>query len=175
MKLNKKWMLAIDLLILLASIFLDRITKAWAVMQLKNQDPIVLIPGVLELRYLENRGAAFGILQNQRTFFLITTTLVALILLYVLIKMPADKAYRIYHIGFSVLLAGAIGNYYDRIFYDYVVDFIYFSLIDFPIFNVADIYVSVTCFLGVIFVLFSKGEDPDFDFLFPKKHKKEEA
>ena len=174
MKWNVKKMFLLDLLIIAAGIFLDRITKLWALADLRGQDPIVLIKGVLELHYLENRGAAFGILQNQKIFFLVITTLVSLALIYVLFRMPGDKQYRIYHIGGSVLLAGAIGNFWDRLIYEYVVDFIYVSLINFPIFNVADIYVSVTCCVCVLVVLFSKGEEPDFSFLSFKKKKTEE-
>ena len=174
MKLNLKKMFLLDLCIIALGVFLDRITKLWAIRDLKGQDSIVLIKGALELHYLENRGAAFGILQNQKIFFLIMTTVVALALIYVLFKMPDDKVYRIYHIAGSVLLAGAIGNFWDRLVYEYVVDFIYFSLINFPVFNVADIFVSVTCFLCVLVVLFAKGEEPDFAFLSLKKKKTEE-
>lgn len=174
MKVSGKLMFVIDLLIVAAGVFLDRLTKLWALADLRGQDPIVLISGVLELRYLENRGAAFGILQNQKAFFLVMTTLVCLALLYVMFRMPGEKKYRICHIGASVLLAGALGNFWDRIFYDYVVDFIYFSLIDFPIFNVADIYVSVTCFAGVLLVLIGKLDDLDFSFLKNGKKKKVE-
>ena len=174
MRLKAKWMFAADLLIVIIGIFLDRITKLWAIGRLKGQEAITLIPGALEFRYLENSGAAFGILQNQKTFFLIMTTIVSLALLYVLFRMPSDKKYLICHIGGSVLLAGALGNYWDRMFYDYVVDFIYFSLIDFPIFNVADIYVSVTCFVSVIAVLAGKADELEFSFLSLKKGKKAE-
>jgi len=174
MKLTCKKMFLLDLLLVFAGIFLDRITKLWAVSRLKGQQEIVLIKNALELRYLENRGAAFGILQNQKTFFVIITTIISLLLIYVLFLMPSSKEYRYYHIGGSVLLAGALGNFWDRIAYDYVVDFIYVSLIDFPIFNVADIYVSCTCIVGVLGVIFIKGEDPDFSFLTPWKKKEVE-
>jgi len=171
MKKNRKTMFLIDLLIILCGVLLDRITKLWAIDRLKGQPAIELISGVLEFRYLENRGAAFGILQNQKSFFLIMTTVVVLALFYVLYRMPFQKAYLGYHIGASLLLAGALGNYWDRIFYEYVVDFIYFVLIDFPIFNVADIFVTVTCFGGAVLVLLSKSDEADFSFLFPKKKK----
>ena len=171
MKLTGKKMFWIDILIVMTGIFLDRITKMWAIARLKDQQEIILIKNVLELRYLENRGAAFGILQNQKIFFVIITTIISLLLIYVMFLMPSSKEYRYYHIGASVLLAGALGNFWDRIVYDYVVDFIYFSLINFPIFNVADIYVSCTCVVGVLAVLFVKGEDPDFSFLTPWKKK----
>ena len=67
-----------------------------------------------------------------------------------------------------MLFAGGIGNFIDRVRFNYVVDFFYFKLIDFPIFNVADIYVSVSCvFLAILIIFFYK--DKDFDFLGKKK------
>ena len=62
-------------------------------------------------------------------------------------------------------MAGALGNLFDRVRLNYVVDFIYFKLIDFPIFNVADIYVTVICGLGIFLMFFGKYQDEDFNFL----------
>ena len=174
MKRIHKWMLLTDLLIVFIGLFLDRITKLWAQNSLKGNEQIDLIQGVLELRYLENRGAAFGILQNQMTFFIVTTSIVVILLLYVLFRMPAHGKYRLLHIAASIMLAGALGNFWDRVVYDYVVDFIYISLIDFPICNIADIYVSVTCFVGIIWVLLGQADDLDFSFLKTAKKKEED-
>lgn len=68
-----------------------------------------------------------------------------------------------------MVTAGAIGNFIDRIFRHYVVDFIYFELIDFPIFNVADMYVVIAAFLLIFVSIFIYKEDRDFDFINPKK------
>ena len=87
---------------------------------------------------------------------------------YVLYKMPEEKKYRILHVLLSLIAAGAIGNMIDRIRLDYVVDFIYFVLINFPIFNVADIYVTVATALFAISVLFLYKEE-DFGFLIWKR------
>ncbi|MDO4332091.1 MAG: signal peptidase II [Eubacteriales bacterium] len=169
MALKRKKMFLLDLFIALLGLALDQFTKWLAVFYLKDQVPIVLIPGVLELRYLENRGAAFGVLQNQKIFFVIMTCLVLIFCLYALWRMPDEKKYRLLHIMGGILIAGALGNFMDRLRLDYVVDFIYISLIDFPIFNVADMYVSFICVLGLILVFFGRFGEEDFSFLKLKK------
>lgn len=153
-------------------IYLDQLTKALAVKNLKNQNPFIIWENVLELRYLENRGAAFGIMQGQKVFFVIFTSvaLVAIAWFY-LKKIPSDKKYVFLEIISVLLFAGAIGNLIDRVTLNYVVDFIYFKLIDFPIFNVADIYVTVAAFamlgLGIFYY-----KDEDYDLIFPSKKEK---
>ena len=157
------------LLLCVLLIAADQTTKLLAVARLKDQAPFVLLPGVLELRYLENRGAAFGILQNQKIFFVLMTSLILLACIYALWRMPAARKYTMLHILGAVLMAGALGNFFDRIRLDYVVDFIYISLIDFPIFNVADIYVTFVCAAGLCLAFFGHFEEKDFDFLKRRK------
>lgn len=169
MKITSRKMFITDLIIAFILVLADQFTKHLAVLFLMNKPSIVLIPGVLELHYLENRGAAFGALQGGKIFFVIITIIALAFMAYVIMKMPAGKKYTPLHIMSGVLIAGAIGNFIDRLRLDYVVDFIYFSLIDFPIFNVADMYLSVTCVLLMILILFGKYEETDFDFLSRKK------
>ncbi len=142
----------------------DQWTKYLAVTHLKGQKSIVLIPGVLELEYLENRGAAFGILTNQQWFFYIITVVMAAVIIWIYFKMPRTKRFLPAHIVAVVILSGALGNFIDRVRLKYVVDFIYFSLIDFPIFNVADIYVTVSAVMVFLLVLFVYKEE-DYEFL----------
>lgn len=155
---------------ILTSIFvaLDQWTKMLAVAHLKDQPSIVLIPGVFELKYLENTGAAFGMLSNQQTFFFIATILMGAGIVYLYFKTPDTAYYRPVNMLFIIILAGAIGNFIDRVSYQYVIDFFYFSLINFPIFNVADIYVTVGVAILLLLVFF-KYEENDFDFIFQKK------
>ena len=157
------------LLLCVLLIAADQATKLLAVARLKDQAPFVLLPGVLELRYLENRGAAFGILQNQKIFFVLMTSLILLACIYALWRMPAARKYTMLHILGAILMAGALGNFFDRIRLDYVVDFIYISLIDFPIFNVADIYVTFVCAAGLCLAFFGHFGEKDFDFLKRRK------
>ncbi len=151
---------------------LDQWTKHLAVVHLKNRPNIVLIDGVLELEYLENRGAAFGILQNQQWLFAILTILFLGISFYVFWKVPKIPRYMPIFGVFIVLASGAIGNFIDRLARKYVVDFIYFSLIDFPIFNVADIYLTLSA--AMIFILMLVVyKDEDYDKIFGKRSKDE--
>lgn len=146
----------------------DQWTKHLAVLHLAGQDALVLLPGVFELRYLENRGAAFGILQNKIWIFAILTVIYLCAAIWIYFKIPRVKKYRILHIIAVVLTAGALGNFIDRIRLGYVVDFFYFSLIDFPIFNVADIFVVISFILLAICILFVYKEE-DLSFLSFKK------
>ena len=114
-------------------IFIDQYTKILALTHLKDQDPFVIWDGVFELCYLENRGAAFGILQNQQLFFIVMTTVVMCLLTYIFLKIPMNRRYHLLHGILVLLFAGAVGNWIDRLINGYVVDFFYFKLIDFPI------------------------------------------
>lgn len=142
----------------------DQLTKFLAVENLKGKVDIPLIPNVLYFQYLENRGAAFGIFQDQKIFLILLTSLILVGVCYVLWKIPVHKKYIYLKLLCFLITAGGIGNLIDRIRLDYVIDFIYFSPIDFPVFNVADIYVSVGMILLFIVVLFYY-KDEDFEFL----------
>jgi len=143
---------------------LDQWTKYLAVLYLKEKNPIIIIKGVFELSYLENRGAAFGLFQNHRYIFLCTTIIIMAGVLYVYWKIPKNKHFLpLQFIGIGVF-SGAIGNMIDRLLHGYVVDFFYFSLIDFPVFNVADVYVTVSVAFLVVFLIFFYKEE-EFSFL----------
>ena len=151
-------------------ILADRVTKAAAVRHLKDQEPIRLIRGVLELKYLENHGAAFGMLQNQQWLFAVLTVVFLVIAVWFFRKVPKTKKYLPLSVCVTFLVAGAIGNFIDRVVNKYVVDFIYFSGINFPIFNVADICVSLSVIVLVLLLLF-KYQEGDMSFLKAKKEK----
>jgi signal peptidase II len=154
----------VSLIAVVLAVVLDQYTKYLASAYLMNE-PLTLIEGVFELRYLENRGAAFGLLQNQQVFFLIVGSGAILVITYLFVRMPHNKHFLPLRLCMISIVAGAIGNMIDRIRLNYVVDFLYFELIDFPIFNVADIYASVaTCVLMGLFLFYYKEED--FNVLF---------
>lgn len=150
----------------------DQLTKLWAVKILKPMGSIPIIRNVLEIYYVENRGAAFGIMQNRQWFFLIITVAVLVGLIWISGKIPDEKHFAPLRVCLYFVGAGAVGNMIDRIFRKYVVDFIYFSLINFPVFNVADIYVTVAAFLLVVLMLFFYQEE-DLDRVFSKKREQE--
>ncbi len=171
MSKKKKVFITVDLIMILVLVAIDQITKYLAVRFLQDKPAIKIIDGVLELNFLKNSGAAFGMLQNQKVFFILVAVLILLIIAYVLFRMPDDKKYTYLHIILVMIASGAVGNMIDRIRQDYVVDFIYFVLINFPIFNVADIYVTVSTFVFVILILFYYKEN-DFSFLSFKQQEK---
>ncbi len=163
--LCRPWVITLMTLLL---IFFDQATKGLAVRFLKGQEPFVIWDGVFELRYLENRGAAFGMLQGHQAFFLFTGLLVFAAALYFFRHVSADRKFFPIRMIAVFILAGALGNMADRLRLSYVVDFFYFRLIDFPIFNVADIYVTVSAAAFAVLSLFVYKEE-DFALLFPKR------
>lgn len=151
----------------------DQYTKQLAVTHLKGKAPYVLWEGVFEFLYSENRGAAFGMMQGRQSFFFLVALVVFLLAAYAMWRMPAWENRRFWWLHFCIILitAGAAGNMVDRISLGYVVDFLYFSLIDFPIFNVADIYVTTaTAVLVLLIGFYYKEEDLEcFQWKTPKK------
>ena len=170
MSKKKKMLLLFDLVGILLLIGFDQITKYLAVLQLKDKPAFSIINGILEFNYLENKGAAFGMLQNQKAFFVFVAVVILGVIAYVLYKTPDDKKYTKLHVLLSLIAAGAIGNMIDRIRLDYVVDFIYIVFINFPIFNVADMYVSFSTVFLVILLLFVYKE-ADLNFISFKQKK----
>jgi len=131
-----------ELLIVFFGLLFDRLAKVWALSSLKDNNGIILIKDFFKLEYLENRGAAFGILQNKLILLSLFTLLIISGMIYYIIKYkPKSKFLRI---SFALIISGALGNLYDRLFYKYVVDFIlihYKEVYYFPTFNVADMLV----------------------------------
>lgn len=168
MKKRKIIILIVDLVMMVFLTFLDQLTKYLAVQYLKGQPSVPILKDILVLQYLENKGAAFGMLQNQKIFFIFIEVLILFVIAFVLFRMPSDKKYTLMHVILVFVAGGAVGNMIDRVVQDYVVDFIYFVLIDFPIFNVADIYVTFATAVFVIAVLFYYKEE-DFAFLSVKQ------
>ena len=163
-RIKKSKLYIIDAVIFVLAVLLDRLTKIFAIYNLKDRPAISVVSGILELQYLENRGAAFGLLKGQRSFIILVGIIVILACLYVLVKSPGKKKYIMCHVLLSLIVSGAVGNLFDRVMYNYVVDFIYFSFIKFPIFNMADIFITVAAFVLVILLLFYYKED-DLNFL----------
>lgn len=154
----------------LVLVLIDQYTKALAVAGLMGRDPYVIVEGVFEFLYSENRGAAFGMLQGRQGFFFLIGTIVLVGAVYVMVHMPGWSATRYHGLKLCTILitAGATGNMVDRISQGYVVDFLYFKLINFPIFNVADIYVTVATGILLVLLCFYYKEE-ELDIFFPRK------
>lgn len=146
-----------EIIVIFLGLLLDRLSKIWALSALKESNGIILIKDFFSFEYLENRGAAFGILQNRVILLALFTLIVILGMVYYIIKYrPKSKLLRI---SFAMIISGALGNLYDRLFYKYVVDFILIHFKDvynFPTFNVADMLVVVGTFILAISIV--KGE-----------------
>ena len=165
-KYNLTGLLAAALLIVL-----DQWTKHLAVLHLKDQIPFVLLEGVFELNYLENRGAAFGMFQGQRTEFLVCTLVILAVVAFYYNRLPEGRRFLPLRLVGTLLTAGAIGNMIDRTLNSFVVDFLYFKLIDFPVFNVADCYVTVGAALLAVLILFYYKEEELGFIKAPKEEK----
>jgi signal peptidase II len=121
---------------------------------------VVLIPGVLSLSYIENHGAAFGIMQGRQWLLIVISAVIIAAAVVFCIRRIRDTRYRYLRVLTVFLVAGALGNMIDRIMLGYVRDFIYFKLIDFPVFNVADIYVTVSAVLILIWIILHGDPEP---------------
>lgn len=168
--MNQKTKLSLGMITgFLAAIGLDQRTKLLALDHLRDKPAMVLWDGVFELLYIENRGAAFGMLQGKLLFFLLIAVVVLAGAVFAVVRMPATRKYLPLHLIAMFLSAGAVGNMIDRFTRGYVVDFFYFKLIDFPVFNVADIYVTVSMFVFILLFLFYYKEEDISCLSFKKK------
>lgn len=144
-------------------VFLDQVTKFLAVVHLSPDAggrDVILWEGVFRLQYLENRGAAFGVLQGKRIVFFMITVVILLGVIWIFHRIPMERRFIPMQIIAVFIFAGAVGNFIDRVRLGYVVDFFYFELINFPVFNVADIYVTCAAILfAVLFLFYYKEED----------------
>lgn len=171
---NKYSVLVLDAVIAFVLVLLDQMTKYLAIVNLKGNPAVVLIEGVLELQYVENRGIAFSLFQDRKILILITGFCVLAVILYFLLKIPEEKKFRIVHILMAVLIAGAVGNIIDRIRFDFVVDFISFVLINYPVFNVADCFIVVSAII-LFFLFMFVYKDEELTFLSLKKAQRQET
>ena len=154
-----------SILIIFSIVVIDQITKRLA-LNLKD-NTIIIIKNKLKLVYVENRGAAWGIFQEKRLFLSAITLIVLLVMIYILIK-NINLLSRPSIISLSFIIGGAIGNFIDRLFRGYVIDFIsyeFFNGYQFPVFNIADIFVVLGCFLLII-AIFKTDDFKEFKWLF---------
>ena len=136
---------------ILFGIGLDQLTKFLAVRFLEPVHSVPILKGVLHLTYVENTGAAFGMLKDARWVFMIVSTVAIIGLLIYLFSGRVPNP--LYEVSIIMIISGGIGNMIDRIALGYVVDFIDFCLIDFAVFNGADSFVSVGAVLLVFALL----------------------
>lgn len=160
----KKQPLFLSVLAFCSLLLADQYTKWLAVSRLKGQEPFVIIRRVLEFSYLENTGAAFSSFMGRQALLIGLTTVVILLLLWKYLTLPGEKRFVPMRLCMLLIISGAVGNLVDRVRNKYVVDFIYFVPINFPKFNVADIYITVGVALLAI-LLFFYYEDAELETL----------
>lgn len=144
-----EWIIALLVLII------DQLSKLYAA-QVLSKGALVLIPGVLELTYLKNTGAAWGMFQGARIPFILLTVAFLILCLW-FYKKKRGELTKLSRIILLLIFSGALGNLIDRVVLGYVRDMIYFSLINFPVFNVADSAIVIGAILLVLETLLTKN------------------
>lgn len=169
---NNKYMIAGSYLPAIISIiilvFFDQISKFYITTNFQLYDSIPIINNVIELHYIRNYGAAWGILQNKQILFYIITIIVLLFMSAIYIKITNLNKYKDIKIVLIFIISGALGNFIDRVRLQYVIDFIYFKIINFPVFNIADCYVTLS-FIYLIIIIIFKYNETDFELILGKK------
>lgn len=141
----------ITILVPILLVAVDQLIKAWATAQLLPVGSMPLLPGVVELRYLLNNGAAFSAMAGKQTFLItFTSIMLVLLLVYLLFKRPQDK---LEYAGWLLILGGGIGNLIDRALNNVVVDYINLLFMNFAVFNFADICVCTGVGLYILAIL----------------------
>lgn len=150
-------------------VLIDQLTKIAAASALKGGGEFIVIKGFLRFSYVENRGAAWGMMQGAGIFFIILTIAIMALVIYFITRIPKGSRYVPLLIVAILLFAGGLGNLIDRIGLKYVRDFIDFYGVGFPVFNIADVCVSVAVIMLVILLIFVYREK-DFKAFRKKKN-----
>lgn len=137
-------------------VMVDQVLKYLAQAFLKPISTFPLVQNVFHLTYGENTGAVFSILQGKQTFLIMITSLVTLFLIVYLIQNYKSQN-RLLLISLTFIISGALGNLTDRIRLNYVVDFFDFNLVNYPIFNMADVFIVSGSIYIAYFVLLSQS------------------
>ena len=140
---------------------IDQATKYIALTKLKPLGSVTFIDGFMDFTFVENRGAAFGILNGRVWLLLVIAAVICIAIIAAMLKMPHTKEYKWLKWSLMLILAGAIGNVADRLFRGYVVDFFEFTFIKWPVFNMADIYVVIGTVVMAVLVLFVIKDDKE--------------
>lgn len=142
---------------IVALIGFDQWVKWWTVSTISLDSKQDFIPGVMSLAYLRNYGAAFSMLQNQQWFFTLVTLVVIGAAVYYFIKNIKGNFWLLS--GLSLVIAGGLGNFIDRMRLGYVVDMFHLDFVNFPVFNVADSCLTVGVVLLFIYILLEEKKE----------------
>lgn len=153
-----------SILIVALLVILDQGAKLLTVLKLKGNSAFPIFKGIFELTYVENTGVAFGIFANKQygpILLSILTGIIFLLILYFWYKLPLTKKYDTIRFVLLFLIAGALGNLIDRVRLGYVIDMLHFYWFEFPVFNLADIYVVAGSLILILLVM-TKYKDLEF-------------
>ena len=151
-------MAIIALLLSAAAVAIDQILKLLVTSNMQPNSGFTVINGFLSIFYIQNRGAAFGMLQNQRWFFIVATLTVSIVMIYALFKYKQHNFFS--YAAVTLIVGGGFGNLIDRVLHSYVIDYIYVSFFP-PIFNFADCCVTVGTVFLIIHILFYSDLNSD--------------
>ncbi len=165
---RKGLLLTMDFFIIAILVTCDFVSKRFVLRELKGKGSFIIIENVLQLTYKENKGGFFGVLSSQSLFIMFISAILVFFVFIVLIRIPTDKKFTIANWMLSFILAGAIGNFIDRAVYGNAIDFIYFISVNFPVFNLADLYLAIGSIVILILLIFFYREN-DLVFLNIKK------
>ena len=143
----------LSLVIIVVGIIADQVFKNWVVANIQLGDTKKIWPDVLSLTYIKNDGAAWSSFSGQQWFFLVLTPIVLIVALWFLWKKMGQNWY---FAGLTFIIAGALGNFMDRVRQGFVVDMFQTEFMNFPIFNIADILLSVGFVVLFIAILTDK-------------------
>ncbi|WP_373898356.1 signal peptidase II [Haloimpatiens sp. FM7315] len=143
-----------EIIIIFLGVLIDRLTKIWSINTLSKINEIKIVDNYFSFYYLENKGAAFGILRNKLIFLSVVTLMVLIgLTFYLFFKKPKSSILRV---SLALIISGAIGNLIDRFYYKFVIDFIllhYKDVYYYPVFNIADILVCIGTVLLIIYLI----------------------
>lgn len=152
----------LEAIIVAIGILLDQITKWWISRDLYGKS-ITVIKGIIDFTYVENTGAAFGSFGKSTVFLAIFSFAMCALLIYVLMKYR-KFFYKMTNISLAMVISGAVGNFIDRAFKGYVVDFIEFKFVNFAVFNVADTFITIGAIILCASIIFLEKDNKSLNF-----------
>jgi len=154
----------LSILLAAALIGLDQFTKYLTVARIPLHDTVPLWNGVFQLYHVRNEGMSWGLMNGARWLFVVLTAAVLIALVVYFVRLPKTRETRMLRVVLTILFAGAAGNLIDRVLAGYVVDMFHFYWFEFPIFNVADIFVVCSTITLCAMTMFPKVFRTEFMF-----------
>ncbi len=139
-------------IIIALSVIIDQVSKVIVVTCMELYESIVIIPKLFSFTHIRNFGAAWGMFSESRWVFIAATSIALVILPIILYR--CRRMHTLFSVSLSLIIGGAAGNMIDRVFLGYVVDFLEFTFIDFPVFNIADVCIVIGTILMALYILF---------------------